>query len=400
MIPYDAPFGKYSIIVSDGEKQILKNWQVQTNKIILLNPTKIVFNAGELIKFNGTAVPNNPLELVLEDHLGDEIISKTIDVGESGFVEFEYQSRENDDKEGTWILIATQGNEKEFIYVGYDQMPTIPIKFVFDKTNYKSSETAVIEFIGEPLDNLTLIIISPSGTIKEKEVPIKLRADGRITYELKLLGYESGTYSAVIKKSGTQTVESFSVGLQIGSGSIDAKITQTEYLVGDGILLLGKTNPHTLMTVTLIDPNGKQVKTLEMSSNNVGAFTESRLKIPSDGNVGVWKINVVSGTNIDAIEFNVFSTGLQGLSVEVTKEVKPGEMIQIDIIATHKTSITMQIIDETGTIVDKTLMCNTTKEFVCETFWPVPKSTIPGTFTLKVNDAISETEATFKVIPN
>ncbi len=400
MIPYDAPFGKYSIIVSDGEKQILKNWQVQTNKIILLNPTKIVFNAGELIKFNGTAVPNNPLELVLEDHLGDEIISKTIDVGESGFVEFEYQSRENDDKEGTWILIATQGNEKEFIYVGYDQMPTIPIKFVFDKTNYKSSETAVIEFIGEPLDNLTLIIISPSGTIKEKEVPIKLRADGRITYELKLLGYESGTYSAVIKKSGTQTVESFSVGLQIGSGSIDAKITQTEYLVGDGILLLGKTNPHTLMTVTLIDPNGKQVKTLEMSSNNVGAFTESRLKIPSNGNVGVWKINVVSGTNIDAIEFNVFSTGLQGLSVEVTKEVKPGEMIQIDIIATHKTSITMQIIDEAGTIVDKTLMCNTTKEFVCETFWPVPKSTIPGTFTLKVNDAISETEATFKVIPN
>ena len=47
----------------------------------------------------------------------------------------------------------------------------------------------------------------------------------------------------------------------MGSGTIDAKITQSEYETGERILLLGKTNPNSLLTATLIDPNGKEIKT-------------------------------------------------------------------------------------------------------------------------------------------
>ena len=56
--------------------KLLKYWNLQTDKIILIYPTKIMFEAGELIKFNGTALPNMPLELVLEDHLGNELTSE------------------------------------------------------------------------------------------------------------------------------------------------------------------------------------------------------------------------------------------------------------------------------------------------------------------------------------
>ena len=38
------------------------------------------------------------------------------------------------------------------------------------------------------------------------------------------------------------------------------------------------------------------------------------------------------------------------------------------------------------------LMCNTTKEFKCETFWSTPKNIIPGTYTIKAYDAISSNE--------
>ena len=41
-------------------------------------------------------------------------------------------------------------------------------------------------------------------------------------------------------------------------------------------------------------------------------------------------------------------------------------------------------------------MCNTTKEFKCETFWSIPKDTIPGTYTIKAYDAISSSETTFE----
>ena len=110
-IPFDAFFGKYSITISDGKNQIRKNWTIETDKIIIINPTQRMFEAGELIKFNGTALPDQSLELILEDSLGNEIISDILEVDDTGFVEFEYQSRENDDVEGTWTLIATQNNQ-------------------------------------------------------------------------------------------------------------------------------------------------------------------------------------------------------------------------------------------------------------------------------------------------
>ena len=313
-IPFDAVFGKYSITVSDGRNHILKNWNVETNKTIIINPEKLKFDPGELIKFTGTALPNIPLELILEDSLGDEMISDILEVDSSGVVEFEYQTTENDDKEGTWTLIATQKNTKEFIYVGYDEMPTVPVNLEFDKSTYQNTDTAIISLVGKPSDKITLIIITPSGSVQGADEIIQLREDGRGEYNLDLSGYTSGIYTAVAKKSGSQSSERFSVGLQLGSGPIDAKTTQTEYQQGERILLLGSTNPNTLMTATLVDPNGIKIKTVEMPSNNVGTFTEERLRIPSNGEPGLWTINVASGTNLDTVEFNVFSTILEGMN--------------------------------------------------------------------------------------
>ena len=110
----------------------------------------------------------------------------------------------------------------------------------------------------------------------------------------------------------------------MGSGPIDAKITQTEYQQGERILLLGSTNPNILMTATLVDPNQIKIKTVEMPSNSVGIFTEERLRIPSNGEPGLWTINVASGTNLDTVEFNVFSTILEGMAVKTTEEVEVG----------------------------------------------------------------------------
>ena len=395
-IPFDALLGKYSITVSDGRNQQLKVWTVETDKIIIINPEKIKFDAGELIKFTGTALPNNPLELILEDSLGDEVASDILQVDSSGVVEFEYQTTENDDKEGTWTLIATQKNTKEFIYVGYDVMPTTPVNLEFDKTNYLSTDTAIITLVGKPSDKITLIVISPSGNIQGTDEIIQLRVDGRGEHNLDLSGYISGIYTAVAKKSGSQSSERFSVGLQLGSGPIDAKTTQTEYQQGERILLLGSTNPNTLMTATLVNPNEMKIKTIEIASNNVGTFTEEGLRIPSNGELGLWKINVASGSNLDTVEFNVSSSMLEGMFVKAADEVRVGDLLKISVTASHKTSITIKIIDMNEQEIDS-LGCNTTKEFFCETFWSVPRDTNPGTYVIKVNDAISSSETIFKV---
>jgi hypothetical protein len=401
-IPFDAKLGEYTVIVSDtvsdGGNHISKKLEVKTSKVIIISPEKIKFESGELIKFTGTGIPNIPIELILENGLGDEMASDILEISDSGIIEFEYQTTENDDIEGTWTLIATQKNNKEFIYVGYDVLPVIPVGIKFDKSNYKNTEKPLISLAGKPSEKLLLIIITPSGSVLGTDIPIQLKADGRVEYNLDLTGYVSGIYTAVIKKGGSQSNENFSVGLLTGSGEINAKMTQTEYKQGERILLLGSTtNANSLMIVTLTDPNGKEIKSLEIASNSERMFSEERLRIPSNGQIGLWEITITSGSNLDNLKFNVFSATEEGMDVKSTEEVLIGDLLKIWVSASHKTSIIIEISDMDGNMVQE-MSCNTTKEFKCETFWSIPKDIIPGTYTIKTYDAISSSETTFRVI--
>tara|TARA_B100001142_G_scaffold280741_1_gene292138 strand:- start:80 stop:2248 length:2169 start_codon:yes stop_codon:yes gene_type:complete len=398
-IPFDAEFGKYSIIVSDGKNQVLKYWELRTDKTILIQPLEQMYEPGELIQFQGTALPGITLELILEDPLGDEVSSDVIEVDESGMVNFEYQTTENDDKEGTWALIATQKDNKEFIYVGYGVYPTIPINVKFDQENYQSTDTATISLIGKPSDTVKLLIIGPSGNIQEAEIEIKLQEDGRGKYELSLSGYNSGIYTAVIKKANSQSTEKFSVGLQLGSGKIEVNTTKPEYRIGEKILLLGETNSNVLLNVELIDPTEKVIRTLEIPSNNLGIFTEERLRIPTNGIVGTWKILVTSGVNQSTIEFDVISNLVEDMQISVEEGIKIpgfGQTFKIDILTSQKASVIIEVLDYNLQVID-TLNCNTTTEYKCEVLWTVTKDRLPGTYTIKATDSISSAEKSFIV---
>jgi hypothetical protein len=394
----DAILGEYTITVFDGKNKIMKKWNVETSKIIIINPEKIRFDAGELIKFSGTVMPNIPLELILEDNVGDEMASDILQVSDSGEIEFEYQTTENEDKEGTWTLIATQKNNKEFIYVGYDVIPTIPINIKFDKSNYKNTEKPIISLAGKPSEKISLIIITPSGGVLGTDITIQLKPDGKGKYDLDLSGYVSGMYTAVVKKGGSQNSENFSVGLLSGSGNINAEVTQTEYNQGERILLLGSTtNPNSLLIVTLMDPNGNEIKSLQIASNIEGMFSEERLKIPSSGEIGVWQLIISSGSNLEKVQFEVLPEILKGMSIRVSEKVTTGDLLKMSITTYKKTSIKIEIFDMDENEIQK-LTCNTTKEFKCETFWSVPKNIVPGTYKIKAYDAISSSETTFEII--
>ncbi|RCL29819.1 MAG: biofilm-associated protein [Nitrosopumilus sp.] len=399
-IPFDAPFGKYTITTSDGRNQNLKYWTIETDKTILMNPTEIMFEPGSIIKFNGTALPNQLIELVLEDNLGKEVTSDIVKVRESGYIEFEYQTTENDDLEGTWTLIATQDKVKEFIYVGYGEMPSIPVNIEFDKTNYNSSENAIISLLGKPSEILKIMIISPSGAITGEDIEVKLQEDGRATYELELVGYGSGIYTAVAQKGNAQSSEKFSVGLQLGSGPIDAQTTQTEYTQGERILLIGSTNPNVLLTVSLIDPNGVEMKSLEIPSKNDGTFTVDGFKIPKNGMTGTWKINASSGSNLAPVEFEVIAADKDAILIELGEKIEIpgyGEAIKIGITTSQKTSITLTVYTLNNIEMGEPLTCTPTADFKCEILWTIPKDIVPGEYIISVNDSKITVEKTFEI---
>ena len=398
IVPLDTPFGKYSATITDGRENLLKSWTVETDKKIIIAPYNLKFEPGDVMKFNGTALPNKPIEIILEDPLGKELFSDIIQIDESGFVEFEYATEQSSSK-GTYTLIATQEKDTEFIFAGLGQLPTIPVNLEFDELNYSAGDIATISITGKASEVVSLLIIDPSDKPKGESISITLGGDGTAEYELDLSGYASGVYSAVISKGSAQSSEVFTVGLQTGSGDIQINTTKLDYAPGDSILILGDTGANVLLTISLADPDGNIVKEKNTFSNKEGKISESTFRIPSDAKGGMWTLNAKSGANFHTIDVEVIATVTEGIQITVKEGSNipgVGDSMQIKIVGVSQTT-QIDIVSADGEIIDSL-------EFVASSAgeinqpWIIPKETEPGTYTIKVSDAFTSAESTF-VIP-
>ena len=397
IVPLDRPLGKYTGVLTDGKTNKSISWTIESDKVIIITPTSLKFEPGETIKFNGTALPNKPIELVLEDPLGIEIFSDITETDEAGLVEFEFPTTQSS-TEGTYTLIATQEKNKELIYVGLGQLPTIPVNLEFDKLNYKSGEEAIITLTGKASEIISLLIIDPSDKPKGETQSIQLGPDGRGSITLDLKGYGTGVYTAVISKGGDQNEEIFTVGLQTGSGEIDINTTKVSYFTGDSILLLGETGPNVLLTITLSDPNGKEIKVKETFSDKNGKISSGTFRVPSDGIPGTWTIKAASGSNFDTVDFEVNSIVIEGMIVTVTKgQDIPGygKTINISVIGAQQT-VNLQIIGDDDKVIEE-LSFPASKSGEIKQPWIIPKDTEPGTYTIKASDAFNTAESTFEI---
>ncbi|WP_371504047.1 biofilm-associated protein [Nitrosopumilus adriaticus] len=397
IVPLDRPFGKYTGVLSDGKTNKSISWTIESDKVIIITPTSLKFEPGETIKFNGTALPNKSIELTLEDPLGKEIFSDIIEIDESGIVEFEYPTLQST-AEGTYTLIATQEKNKEFIFVGLGELPKIPVNIEFDKSSYKSTETAIITVTGKASEVVSLLIIDPSDKPKGDVISIQLQPDGRGSYSLDLNGFASGVYSAVVSKGSAKSTEIFAVGLQVGSGEIDINTTKTEYHPGDSILVLGETSPNAILTISLIDPEGKEVKIVEESfSDKNGRISEEKFRIPSDAKTGIWTIHAKSGSNFDTVELDVRAVLEEGIIVSVldNPDTYLGKSKTIQIFGVTQT-VAIEIISSEGVEIDN-LSIPASKAGEINLPWFVPAETEPGTYTIKVSDAFNFAETTFEI---
>jgi len=397
VIPLDTPFGEYSITVTDGRQDRDEQWMVESNKVIIIEPFRLKFDQGDVMRFNGTALPNQSIEIIIEDPLGKEVFSDIFEVDESGLITFEYETVSTSMK-GTYTIITAQGKHIEFTYTGLGQLPVVPVNMAFDQLNYKVGDIATISMTGKASEIVSLLIIDPSDKPIGDSISITLQPDGTATHELDLSGYASGAYTAVLSKGNSQSSEIFTVGLQTGAGDIEIKTTRLDYLPGDGILILGDTSANVLLTITLMDPEGSAVKEKVIFSDKNGKISESSFRIPSDGKSGMWSLNAKSGSNFDNIEIKVLSTVNQGMAVTITEGIEIpglGKTIQIQVNGAEQT-VKIEIISVNGEIID-TLSFVASKQGEINQPWIIPKETEPGIYTIRVEDAFNSAENSFEI---
>jgi len=395
-IPLLSDFGNYRVEVSFGEERVSRVITVESSEKILIIPSNIKFVQGSIMTFNGTGLPNQDLEIILENPQGNEIFSNVINVGEKGFIEFEIPTTFNDVK-GTYVLFASQGDESIITFVGLGVIAEPKLVLKMDKLNYMAQDIANILVEGPPTEKVTFIILNPS----DKEVytnSTTIGQNGKVTHSFSLEGYSSGVYTAIARVVTTTTDELFSVGLQTGSGQIEINTTKIppNYLPGDPILILGNTSPSVILVIILTDPDGNEVKVKETFSDKFGKISESSFRIPSDGVPGMWTINARSDKNFDIREIEVLATLQEGIQVFVGDSETLGihKIITIKVIGAQQT-VEIEIIAEDGEIID-TLSFQASSQGEIIQPWIIDDQMKPGIYTVKVKDAFDSAETTFK----
>ena len=158
----------------------------------------------------------------------------------------------------------------------------------------------------------------------------------------------------------------------------------------------------------MTDPDGNEIKTKESIvihtvTNKEGAQTgrisEDSFRIPTNGESGIWKIGVKSGSNFDSIEIEVLATIDEGIVISITDGIDIptlGKTIQIKINGVYQT-VEIEIVDINGKVIE-TLAFVASSQGEINQPWIIPKQTEPGIYTVKVKDAFNSAEKTFELL--
>ncbi|MGI0073970.1 MAG: hypothetical protein ACREA3_09175 [Nitrosotalea sp.] len=395
-VPVDATLGKYTLAVSDGKNQVTKDFNVVSTHTISIATSQQKYNPGDEVIINGTSISNELVSITVNDPSGSQVFAKDVNVTSSGIISANF-TLNSAAIEGTYVITASQGNDAIPLYFGVGVDPVPILIATLNKLNYEVTDKPILGISGPPSSTLNLVIVDPSDKEKFSDT-IALGSDGLATYSFNLTSYTPGIYSAVVTRGNDKVVKNFAVGLQIGSGQIIIKQIKDTYFPGDNIILLGKSNPNTIIELTLTDPNGAPVKSEQVFTDKNGIFSAFDFRIPVDGSIGNWKLDATSGINHNSINLNVASSSQMTVRVDKTPPYySVGDLLQISGSGAGKEAdITIKILGTGNSVIDA-MNIKSTNTGDYDTDWSIPKDLKIGTYTIQVQDGAKKISTTITV---
>ncbi len=380
-VPIDREFGKYSVTASDGKSQVTKQYNIVTTHSISVTPTAKRYDPGQTLIVNGTSISNELVTFAILDSTGHQIYSKDENVTSAGTVSMSYRLPDSSIK-GTYTMDITQGNDQMVIFFGVGEDPSPPITAKLDKLSYQNSDKPVISVTGPSSSILNLVIVDPSDKQKFADV-INLGSDGQASYSFNLTSYTPGIYSAVVSHAEEKVEKAFAVGLAVGPGKITLSTVKDAYMPGDNIIIIGTANANSLLQISLTNPNGLVIKSLQVFSDKTGHFSSFDFKIPSISTPGTWKIDASSGVSHTSLQL-VVKSSKQGITVNLDRLsgiYTRGDRVTISGTDAGITASVSVNIGSNSTVVD-TLPTSSTNRGDYTTVWQVPRSINPGAYTV------------------
>jgi uncharacterized protein YfaS (alpha-2-macroglobulin family) len=196
-----------------------------------------------------------------------------------------------------------------------------------------------------------------------------------------------------------ETSEIFTVGLQSSSRPIDLEMINTSYNPGQSILVIGKSEPNTIINFFLIDPDGIIINEKESFTNEKGFLSMNDFIIPYYATSGKWFVRAESGSSFTNFEFQVSQSEKEGLSVSVTDILSSsiGKFVTIEGFAPVEQTVEITIEDPRGYVVFHTNV-RTTESGEFDLLWKVQAEYVSGTYSVIVKDSFEKTASTIFVL--
>ena len=390
----DLKLGIISIEIDDGKSKALRNVEVISAKLINLTSLETSIDAGNVIEFEGTAIPNQEMSVIIEDAIGTEIFSRTVTVEESGLVNFNVEIPRGS-VEGTYILSAFQGNESGITIFGVGQEPE-PILIVRPiKLNFSSGELINIEIQGPANSQIAIILIDSADREKLSDT-LNLGPDGKEFYKINSDDLPTGAFTLNAKRGESSGSAVFTVGLTTGSGAIEIQTTRDDYKPGEQTLILGNTGAiNVLLDITITDSNGKIIKKIETFSDKFGVFKIDNFRIPLDGAIGEWTVNAKSGGNFKETKFSVTGEERELIVFTNKNNYETNELMNISGSgARFSATVTIKIFDSNEIeISELNITAKNDGEYL--TIWQIPADLESGEYNMTVDDGASNTSTKF-----
>lgn len=392
----DLELSTIALEISDGKTKALRNLEVISARVINIIPEFSMYESGDTVSFTGIALPNKDMSIILEDSIGTEIFSKTILVDETGKIDLQIDIPRGS-VEGTYVLTTYQEEEEGITIFGVGQEPEEIIIVKPSKLNFNSGEIVKITIQGPTNAQVSIIVIDSADREKFSDT-INLGPDGKEIYKIDTKDLPTGSFTFNAKRGESSGSALFTVGLTTGSGAISIQTTRDVYKQGEQLLILGSTGAtNVLLDITITDSAGNVIKKFETFSDRFGVFKVDNFRVPSDAELGVWKINAKSGGNFKEFEFSVSGENVV-LTISTNKSNYDHNEF-MDIAgkgARLSATVTITIFDPSGNKVDElNITAKSNGEFL--TMWKIPAILESGEYNMTADDGASTTSTKFTI---
>ena len=380
--------GEKYVIFENNQFKTTKNLTIKSDYLIEISTTAIRYNMGETVSILGSSEPNKDTTIWIKDQ-GEKILLYDIfKSNANGDLNYEFVTNDAFSS-GTYTAIVKQDEGSDAALFGIGQYPTTAIVALMDKTNLALNSKAIISIIGPQASKLSITVLDSNDTIVIND-SVVTSSFGKAKHTIDLSELSSGIYRAAISASNIQDSVKFSIGLEPGSGEISLISTSENYSPGESILIIGNTGNNARLTITLFDPSGNISSKTETFSDASGNFSTEDIGIPSNAELGAWKITAHSRLDSKTIDINVSVPTDRGITIQIEEtEFSIGDKILIKGIAVSDANrLEIYVRDGNGQVVAE-LGTSITSDNTFFLPWTIPNGFDTGTYTITVTDNVN-----------